>query len=182
MYTRVFLWDVYVKLKPMKKRSTTTTVVQKLKKDLRKLDYTALDAGDTLIVWVQEIESDGAIVDLPMLKIEVPTATKKARSGARSGGASKVEIVKLIVQKLTAPLSRGVPEDVFVFYQLLAVLAQTEAGDIQDDRWSLIDAFENGGGVAALDMLHVGKSLANVHSIRPYENGEVGVYELVWRG
>jgi hypothetical protein len=167
--------------------SCTNKTVEELQKELEALNFSDIAGGDKLIVWVQEIESDAGTVELPMLKIEVPLTTKKrSRASAGPAGApAKDTIVSLIVKKLTEPLSKSVPEDVFTFYQLLAVLALTEDGDNQDVRATLIESFEKEGDIGVLPLLRVGKNLPYATSIRPWkESGEVqaGVHQLFWTG
>jgi len=57
---------------------------EELQKELATIDFSAIAGGGKLIVWVQEIESDAGIVELPMLKISVPMATKE-RAGPLAG-------------------------------------------------------------------------------------------------
>jgi hypothetical protein len=167
--------------------ATVSKTVEELQKELATIDFSAIAGGDKLIVWVQEIESDAGIVELPMLKISVPMATKKRARGTRgsAGAPAKDTLVSLIVETLTEPLSKGVPEDLFTFYQLLAVLALSEGGDDDELRSTLIDSFENGGDIGVLPLLRLGKGLPYATAIQPWkENGEdqAGVHQLIWTG
>ena len=142
-----------------------------LEKELHAVDFSALAAGDELILWVQEIESDAGFVALPMLKIRVPRGLKKTRKAA---------IVDIIVQKLTQPLATFLPDDVFVFYQLLSVLALSP-----DDRFrsKLIRSFEVGCGVAVLPLLRIGTQFPRVNGVEPWDGeseDSVHVHKLVW--
>jgi len=87
--------------------ATVSKTAEELQKELETVDFSASAGGDNLIVWVQEIESHAGIVELPMLEVHVPIATKK-RTRA-TGAPAKDTIASLIVQTLTEPLSKAVP-------------------------------------------------------------------------
>jgi len=157
--------------------------VKQLHEELHALDFSGIAGGDTLIVWVQEIESDAGIVQLPMFKIQVPTAKKKGRSSRGPAAPATDNLVSLIAAKLTQPLMKDVAADVHTFYLLLAALAQSGDGDDEDVRVKLVKKFELGKLIGALQLLRVGKYLPSVNSVQPRnENGkvQVGVHELVW--
>ena len=157
--------------------------VEQLQEELQALDFSGIAGGDTIIVWVQEIESDAGIAELPMFKIEVPTAKKRARSSRGPAAPSKDKVVSLILEKLTQPLIKDMAEDVFVFYQLLAALALSGDGDDEDVRAELVQQFENGDDIGALPLLRIGKYPPVVYSFKPWkENGkvQVGVHQLFW--
>jgi hypothetical protein len=154
--------------------------VEQLQDGLQALDFSGIAGGDKIIVWVQEIESDAGIVQLPMFKIKVPTAKRRARS---SRAPAKDKVVSLIVEKLTRPLSKDVAGDVSTFYQLLAALALSGDGDDEDVRAELVQKFETGDHIGALPLLRIGKYRPAANSFQPWkENGQVqvGVHELCW--
>ena len=128
-------------------------------------------------MWVQEIETDAGIVQLPMLKIDVPALK-------RTGGRTKDTIVSLIIEKLTQPLSNGVPEDIFTFYQLVAMLGLSDDLTIRT-RSALIDSFEKRGDIGILPLLRLGNHLPCAKSIRQWKEKskhKAGVHQLVWVG
>jgi len=157
--------------------------VEQLQDALRALDFSGIAGGDTIIAWVQEIQSDAGIVQLPMFKIEVPTAKRRARSSRGPAAPAKDSVASLIVEKLTQPLIKDVAADVFTFYQLLAALALSGDGDDEDVRAELVQRFENGDDVGALPLLRIGKYLPVANSFQPWkETGivQVGVHQLFW--
>ena len=157
--------------------------VELLQEELHALDFSGIAGGDKIIVWVQVIESDAGIVELPMFKIDVPTAKKRAMSSRGPAAPVKDKVVSLIVEKLTEPLSKDVAADVFTFYQLLAALALSGDGDDEDVRVELIQKFENGDDIGALPLLRIGRYLPVANSFRSWkENGhvQVGVHQLFW--
>jgi len=157
--------------------------VEQLQEELQALDFSGIAGGDTIIVWVQEIESDAGIVQLPMFKIEVPTAKKRARSSRGPAAPAKDKVVLPIIEKLTQPLIKDVAADVHTFYLLLAALALSGDGDDEDVRAKLVKKFEHGKLSGALPLLRIGKYLPAANSFQPWnENGkvQVGVHELVW--
>jgi len=158
--------------------ATGSKTAEEVQKELESVNFSAIAAGDKLIVWVQEIELEAGIVELPMLVINVPTATNQ-RTRA-SAAPAKGTLVSLIMQTLLQPLSNSVPEDIFTFYQLLAVLALSEGGE-DEELWStLIDSFEKGGDLGVLPMLRLGKGLPYATAVQPWK--EAGVHQLVWTG
>lgn len=164
-----------------KVNAMTGKTIEELRKELKKIDFSAI-AGDKLILWVQEIESDAGTTQLPMFEIQVPPNLRVSGSTHPAGVHTKNTIVSLIEETLTQPLSNGVPEDIFAFYQLLAVLALTEDGDAIF-RSTLIDSFEKKSDIGILPLLRAGKYLPHATSIRPWkEHGkkQSGVHELVW--
>jgi len=157
--------------------------VEQLHEELQALDFSGIAGGDTLIVWVQEIESDAGIVQLPMFKIQVPTAKKRARSSRGPAAPAKDNLVSMIVAKLTQPLMKDVAADVHTFYLLLAALALSGDGDDEDVRAKLVKKFERGKLIGVMPLLPIGKYLPSANSVQPWnENGkvQVGVHELVW--
>jgi len=167
--------------------ATGGKTMEELEKELELVNFSAIAGGDKLIVWVQEIESEAGIVELPMLVINVPTATRLHRSRSTIPSLTRVSVapakgtlVSLIMQALLQPLSNGVPEDIFTFYQLLAVLALSEGGEDEELRSTLIDLFEQGGDLGVLPMLRLGKGLPYATAVQPWK--EAGVHQLVWTG
>jgi len=167
--------------------ATGGKTMEELEKELELVDFSAIAGGDKLIVWVQEIESEAGIVELPMLVINVPTATRLHLSRSTiplrtrvSFAPAKGTLVSLIMQALLQPLSNGVPEDIFTFYQLLAVLALSEGGEDEELRSTLIDSFEQGGDLGVLPMLRLSKGLPYATAVQPWK--EAGVHKLVWTG
>jgi hypothetical protein len=155
---------------------TTGKTIEELQKELKTINFRAI-AGETLILWVHEIDSDAGTTQLSMFKIEMPN--------------TKDTIVSIIATTLTEPLHNGSPDDVFAFYQLLAAFCDQGDGDFRSVireyrfalRMSLIDAFEKNNVIGILPLLRIEKYLPYATSIRSgKENGKIqaGLHQLVW--
>jgi hypothetical protein len=147
-----------------------------LRGQLADVDLSALMPGDTIQLWVADIVSVVGECELPIIDLKIPNDRKDFSTRA---------VLELIVEKFVTPLSCDNPEDVIVFYSLLAALVSSSLYYCDEaERVALVREFETGGHVAPLPLLRIGKYLPVADAIRPLKNrnGKVvkRTFELKW--
>lgn len=147
-----------------------------LREQLADVDLSDVMPGDTIQLWVADIVSVVGECELPIIDLTIPKDTRDFSTHA---------VLECIVEKFVTPLNCDLPEDVIVFYSLLAALVSSSLYycDVAE-RVAIVREFETGGHVAPLPLLRIGKYLPVVDAIRPLKNrkGKVmkGTFELKW--
>lgn len=147
------------KKKPRKKIRSASTDFRSneldertLRAQLERLDFGNVSAGSEILVWQQHVANEIGSASLPLLRAVVPVFPKTPM---------QERVIHSVVEKLNRPLDHEDPEDVTVFYSLIAGLAGGEGFD-QDWRAELVRSFEQGSPVAPLPLLRVGKGYSPI--------------------